>query len=221
MRRLTVAVFASALVLAGSALAAKPPGSGPSAVTIGAAPGAVVFGSSLSITGQVTGKKAGGARVDLQDQTGPNSFATVTSATADSTGHYTFKVAPAKNTVYRVIAHTAPAATSSNVAVTVLVKVTLGVSTTAPKAGSRDRFFGFVLPAYDGKLVQIQQKTATGWRTVGSATLQAATPVGGVARSKYSKRLKVGRTGTYRAFFNPADGQRLPNQSATKRLVVH
>jgi hypothetical protein len=181
----------------------------------------VVFGSAASITGQATGNKAAGANVDLQSQTGPNRFGTVASTTADSAGHYTFRVAPRQNTVYRVVAHTAPQATSSNIAVNVRVKVTLSVSTTTPRAGSRVGFFGFVLPAYNGKLVQIQRKTATGWSTITRASLVAATPVGGVARSKYSKRVRIRATGTYRVFFNPADGLRQPNTSASKRLRVH
>lgn len=221
MRRLMIAVCVSALTLVGSALAAKPPKSGSSAVTIAASPGTVVFGSTTSITGQATGNKAAGATVELQDQTGPNQFATVTSATADSTGHYAFKVGPTQNTVYRVLAHTAPAATSPLVAVKVRVKVSFGVSTATPKAGARVRFFGFVLPAYNGKLVQIQRRSATGWKTVARAGLTAATPLAGVARSKYSIRLVVRATGTYRVYFNPSDGLRQPNASASRRLSVH
>ena len=80
----------------------------------------------------------------------------------------------------------------------VLVKVTLGVSTTKPKAGSLVRFSGSVLPAYNGKLVQIQRKTPTGFKTVAQAKLAAATPVGSVARSKFSKRLRIKSNGTYR-----------------------
>src|SRR5207302_6260023 len=159
------------------------------------------------------GKRAGGAAVELQDQTGTSMFARVTTTTADATGHYTFKVTRDKSTVYRVVAKTAPQATSSNLAIKVKVKVTLGVSTTKPKAGSLVRFSGFVLPAYNGKLVQIQRKTSTGWKTVTRAKLAATTPVGTVARSKYSKRLKISKSGTYRVSFNPADGQREANAS--------
>jgi hypothetical protein len=221
MRRMIVAVFVSALALAGPALAAKPPKPASSAVTISASPRTVLFGSTTAITGQATGNKSAGATVELQEQKSAGQFATVMSATADSTGHYTFKVAPTQNTAYRVLAHTAPQATSPVTTVKVLVKVTLGVSTTTPKAGSKVRFFGFVLPAYNGKFVQIQRRTVSGWKTVARKALVAATPVAGVARSKYSLRLLIRASGTYRAYFNPSDGLRQPNASSLKHLRVH
>ena len=66
------------------------------------------------------------------------------------------------------------------------------------------RFSGFVLPAYNGKVVQIQRKTRTGFKTVAQTTLGAATPLGTVARSKFSKGLRIRKNGTYRVLFNPA-----------------
>ena len=222
MRRTMMVLVASALVLVQPALG-KPPGPGASSVTIAAAPNPIVFGSSSVITGQVTGKKAAGATVDLQSEPFPYKapFSTVTSSTADATGHYSFKVTPGLNTLYRVIAKTAPSATSANALVRVRVRLSLGVSTTHPVAGRLVRFSGFLFPAYNGRSVQIQRETATGWKTVAQAKLVAATPVNGVARSRYSKRLRIRRSGTYRAWFKPADGARLPNSSPTRRLRVH
>jgi hypothetical protein len=221
MRRVLLTGFIAALALVGPALAKAPTGSGSSMVTIAASPGSGVFGFSSTISGQATGKKAGGASVELQSRTATGAFAKVATATADATGHYSFKVTPTQNTTYRVLAHTAPAATSANVAVKVRVKVTLGVSTTKPKAGALVRFSGFVLPAYDGKVVQLQRKTRTGFKTVARAILAAATPLGSIARSKYSKRLKISKSGTYRVLFNPADGLREANTSPTKTIRVH
>jgi hypothetical protein len=222
MRRAMMVLAALVFVLVQPAVG-KPPGPTSSAVTIAAAPNPVVFGSSSLITGQVTGKKAAGATVDLQSEPFPYKagFSKVASATADATGRYSFKVAPGLNTLYRVIAKTAPSATSANALVHVRVSLSLGVSTTHPAAGQLVRFSGFLLPAYSGRSVQIQRKTATGWKTVAQTKLVAATPVNGVARSKYRKRVRIRRSGTYRAFFNPADGARLPNGSPTRRLTVH
>jgi len=217
-----IVLFASAFVLVQPALG-KPPGPGQSGATIAAAPNPIVFGSSSSITGQVTGKKAAGATVELQSEPFPYKapFATVGSTTADATGHYSFKVTPGLNTLYRVTAKTAPSTMSTNVLVKVRVRLSLRVSTTRPAAGQLVRFSGFVLPAYNGRSVQIQRKTATGWKTVAQAKLVATTPVGGVARSKYSKGVRIPRSGTYRAWFNPADGARLPKSGPTRRLTVH
>src|SRR5262249_40416577 len=106
-------------------------------------------------------------------------------------------------------------------AVNVKIKITQRLSTTKPKRGHRVRFSGLVIPAYSGKSAQIQRKTATGWKTVASAKLVATTPIGSVPRSKYSKRVKVRRSGTYRVTFDPADGLRLANNGRARKVTVH
>ena len=225
MKRAMAVGFVLALALVPPALARKPgsPGSSTSSATIAATPNPVLFGGLTTISGLVTGKKSGGAAVSLQSKpfpyTGP--FTRIAGTTADATGHYSFKVVPSLNTIYDVVAKLAPAATSPNLLVKVRVRVTLGVSTLKPAIGQLVRFQGFVLPAYNGQAAQIQRKTSTGWRTVARATLVAAAPVGTIARSKYTKRLRIRSSGTYRVRFAPADGSRLVNTSPTRRLTVH
>ena len=225
MKRAMAVGFVLALALVPPALARKPgsPGSSTSSATIAATPNPVLFGGLTTISGLVTGKKSGGAAVSLQSKpfpyTGP--FTRIAGTTADATGHYSFKVVPSLNTIYNVVAKLAPAATSPNLLVKVRVRVTLGVSTLKPAIGQLVRFQGFVLPAYNGQAAQIQRKTSTGWRTVARATLVAAAPVGTIARSKYTKRLRIRSSGTYRVRFAPADGSRLVNTSPTRRLTVH
>ena len=218
MRRLTGVLLVVAAVLAAPALGH--PVGGASSVTIAGSPTTIVFGSSTTISGQVTGKKAAGATVDLQGEPFPSqSFSTVSTTTADSTGHYSFKVSPGLNTIYRVMAKAAPTASSSNLPIKVRVKVSLGVSTSKPPVGKLVRFSGFVLPAYNGKNVLVQRKTAGGWKTIAQIRLAAATPAGPVARSKYSKRIRFRQSGSYRVFFNPADNARLANSSPAHRLT--
>lgn len=222
MRRLTITLISTALLLAPAAVG-KPTGKPTSSsATIAASRNPVVFGTSTTITGQVTGKKGAGATVELQGEPAPyKAFSTVATVTADSAGHYSFTVSPALNTIYRVMARTAPSAVSSNLLVRVKVKVTLHVSTTKPALGQLVRFSGFVLPAYNGKLVLIQRKTASGsWSTVTRAKLAAAPPLGTVARSKFSKRVRIRKGGAYRVWFNPADNLRLPNSSPTRTLTI-
>jgi hypothetical protein len=192
-------------------------------VTIAATPNPVVFGASTTIAGQVTGKHSGGVAVTLETKPFPytGGFTKAVTAKADATGHYSFKIVPSLNALYNVVAKASPTATSTNVLVKVRVKATLGVSSLKPATGQRVRFRGFVLPAYNGQAVQIQRKTASGWKTVARAKLVAAAPIGGVARSKYSKRLRISSSGTYRVQFKPADGSRLVNTSRTRRLTVH
>lgn len=220
MRRTIIVLAASAVVLVPAAMAKAPAGS---SVTIARAPNPVVFGSSSTISGQAVGNKAAGATVELQSEPFPYTapFATVGSTTADATGHYSFKVTPGLNTLYRVMAKTAPTATSANVLVQVRVKLSLRVSTTRPAAGQLVRFSGYLLPAYNGRLVQIQRKTATGWKTITQVRLAVATSVNGATRSQYSKRVRIFRSGYFRTRFNPADGARLANTSRVWKLLVH
>ena len=221
-----IAVSAAAMSV-GAATAKPPPTGGKSSATIAAKPNPVVYGSSASISGVVKGKHASGATVTLQSKpypyTAPYSKAGTTTATA--AGRYSFRVSPSLNTAYQVVANTAPQATSPKLIVKVRVRIRLQVSTTKPAAGQRVRFSGFVLPAYNGKSVLIQRFSATGWKTVTSATLVASTPVktvfGMTPRSMYSKRLRVLKNGTYRVYFKPHDGRLIANTSPLRKLTVH
>jgi hypothetical protein len=217
MKRALLAVFAcTAFLLIPSAVGAKPSTS----ASISVAPGTVTFGSATTITGVVTGKKAAGATVRLVASPFPyTTSSTVATTTASSTGHYSFTIKPGSSTRYHVRANVSPQATSTAVQVKVRVKVTIGVGTLTPKAGAKVRFFGSVRPAFNGKSVLIQRRTATGhWNTVAHATLVATTST---TRSKYSKRVKVGKSGTYRVRFVPPNGAYLANNSGTRHLTTH
>jgi hypothetical protein len=218
MKRLMIVFFASTIALVAPALGK--PGPAPTSVTIASSANPLVVGSATLISGQATGKKAAGASIDLQaEPAGSTSFSKVSTTTADSTGHYSFKVSPSVNTTYRVMAKTAPSATSSNLLVNVRVKVTIRLSTTKPAAGKLVRFSGFVLPAYVGKTVLIQRKTAKGWRTIAQAKLATATPLGSITRSKYTKRIRFRQSGLYRVWFSQVGNTNLPASSPTRRLT--
>lgn len=229
MRRIgTVTALTAPLLVAGLLGAgigtAKP--SATSSVTIVATPNPVVFGSSVTISGQASGKKNAGATVTLYAKPAPTytTATSVGSATTDATGHYSFKTAPRVHTIYYVTVHTAPQATSSQVLVKDKVRITLRVSTAAPAVGQRVRFSGFVLPAYNGRYVLIQRRTPSGWKTLARARLIAATSgitaLGATTRSRYNARLRIIKPGTYRVWFNPKDKLRLPH-GATRKLTVH
>ena len=219
MKRGVLAAVLGLLAFAVPALAAQPT----STATIAVSNSTVTIGSPVTITGQIAGKKASGATVTLQSLPAPYSgaYATVTNVTADSTGHYSFTVKPAISTDYRVLGKAAPTATSAVAKVNVRVAVSSHVSTSKPAKGAMVKFSGFVTPAYNGKEVSIQRKTASGWKTVARAKLAAAAASGGLTRSKYSRRVKVSKSGTYRVWFNPADGRLLANASTTHTLTVH
>lgn len=202
------------------------PGTGPqNAVTITSSLALLTYGRATTIAGQLSGPDNAGVQVTLEENPYPYTGgfkATTVTTTTSATGAYSLTVTPSVNTHYRVTAKTKPRVTSPETAVTVRVKVTLRLSDLTPAAGQRVRFSGTVTPAHDGKLARIQRRTSTGtWKTVASATLVAATPVNGVARSKFSKRLRINRTATYRVRVAPGDGDHIAGNSSRRRARVH
>ena len=195
------------------------------AVTIAAAPTTVTFGRPTTISGQVSGPNNAGQQVTLEQNPYPFTAGfsnTTVTAVTNATGGYTLTVNPSVNTRYRVTVKTSPPVTSPEVLVNVRPSISLKLSDSTPRFGQLVRFSGFVLPAHNGKVVQIQRRTATGgWRTVGRATLVATTPVNGVARSKYAKRIRVSRRGTYRTRLAPADGDHVTGYSARRTARPH
>jgi hypothetical protein len=194
------------------------------AVTISSRPGSVTFGRATTIAGQVSGAGNGGVKVTLEANPYPYTGGfkpTSLTVTATATGAYSLAVTPSVNTRYLVIAKTKPPVTSPQTAVAVRVRVTFRLSTLRPAIGHLVRFSGTVTPAHNGRVAQIQRRTTTGaWRTVASATLVAATPVNGIAISKFSKRLRISRNTTYRVRVNPKDGDHAAGTSATRTVRV-
>jgi hypothetical protein len=220
MKRAVLAATLAALAIAvPTALGAKQS----SSATIGVAPTTLTLGSSITVSGHVKGNKASGAAVTLQAKPfGFSSFTNVASTTANSGGNYSVHYFPTRNTLVRVVAKTAPTATSSSVFVGVRMRVGLSVGTTRPKAGQKVRFSGVVVPAFNGSVVQLQRRTSTGhWNTMAFATLFATTSNGFGARSEYFRRLRISRSGTWRVRFVPPIDGWLANDSRTRTLIVH
>jgi hypothetical protein len=197
-----------------------PPGG--NAVTIGATPASVVFGKPTTISGQVTGSKNSGVEVTLQEQPLPlvagAKFSDVATSTTDATGHYAFAVTPQRNTQYQVRAKTSPPATSPVLRVNVRIAVTFRLSDSTPKRGTRVRFFGVAKPAHDGAVVLIQRRASNGkFRTVAKTVLRISKTVG---QSRYSKRLRISRSGVYRVRV-PHDADHSAGTSRKRRVRVH
>jgi hypothetical protein len=193
-----------------------------SSISITASPKTVLFGFGTTVSGHVSGNKAPGAAVTLQAKPfGAKSYTNVQTKTATSGGNYSFTYFPSRNTSVRVVAKTAPTATSVGVFVSVQPFVGLRVGTTHPKKGQRVRFTGIVSPAFNGMLVWFQRRTVTGhWRTLAATTLFAATPGSHGPRSQYFRRLKINRSGTFRVVFRAPAGW-VSNNSRTRTLIVH
>jgi hypothetical protein len=218
MRRAGLVFLSLAAVALGTGTSSAKP-SPNSAVTIRVTPRTAVYGSRITVTGQATGKNSGGATVTLYAKPAPaySAAKAVASTTTSATGQYKFTTAPTENAIYFVKVHTAPQATSPQVKTNVKVSISLSLT-----GGAGHMFFiGFVLPSYTGKSVQIQRRTAHGWKKIASATLVPAssvpTAIGATTRSKYRKRLRL-KAGTYRAFFDPMDGLRIANHSPKRKI---
>lgn len=198
---------------------------GANSLTVAAAPSRVTFGRPTTISGQLTGTGNAGVEVTLQANPYPYTGGfkdTNVKGTTNPQGAYSLAVTPTLNTRYRVVAKTRPPVTSAEVTVSVRLRVSFRLSDRTPAVGQRVRFSGVVTPGHDGKVARIQRRTSTGaWRTVARATLVATTPVNGVARSRYAKRLGIRRSGTYRVRVTPGDGDHVLGTSVRRRARVH
>jgi hypothetical protein len=197
-----------------------PPGG--NAVTLTATPLSVLFGGATALTGQVTGDGNAGIEVTLQSRPTPAltgaPFVDTATATTDASGNYAFTQTPLANTEYQVEAKASPKVTSAIVAVKVRKAVSLRLSDSTPKRGSRVRFSGKVKPAHDGAVALIQRRAKTGkFRTVAKATLVASKTAG---QSTYRKRLRIRRSGTFRVRV-AADTDHARGTSRKHRIRVH
>jgi hypothetical protein len=221
MKKLSAALILL-VVCAGPAVAAKPPKppKGNSNLTIKSSAVSVTFGRTVTLSG--TSKNiASGTAVEVQENPYPYTGFKPTGKTAvvDPAGNWSIAgIAPQSNTQYRVAAKTSPPVQSAAVSVHVGLRVSFRVGDSTPKRGTRVRFFGTVAPAHDGKPVLIQRKTATGsWRTVSRTTLLD----NGTATSKYSKKLRIRRNGTYRVIAESLDQAIDNGTSRSRTLRVH
>jgi hypothetical protein len=97
------------------------------------------------------------------------------------------------------------------------MSVRLSLSDSTPKRGQAVRFFGTAAPAHDGKPVLSQKRTTTGYKTVARTVLLD----NGTATSKYSKKLTMRSSGTYRVVAQSLD-QAIDNGTSRSRAVrVH
>jgi hypothetical protein len=216
MKKLSAAL-ALVLVCAGPAVAAKPP-KGPKPnpnLTIKSSAAAVTFGKSITLSG-TTKNIPSGTTIDVQQNPYPYSGFKPTgkTATVDPAGNWSVAgIQPQVHTQYKVVAKTSPPTESAAVFVRVRLRVSFSVSDSTPKKGARVRFSGTVLPAHPGKPVLIQKKTSTGYKTVTTTKLSST--------SKYSKRLRIRRNGTYRVVVQSLDQDHDNGTSRSRTLRVH
>jgi hypothetical protein len=209
-----LAIVAGTLALATSVGAQKPPKAG--SVTLKSSAATVTFSQPVTLDGTVKGAKAGvTVTLERRPSTG-TAFVVAATATTSDKGRFSFAARPSVNSVYRATAATTPPATSPEVTTAVAPLVGLKVSDTTPHRGQRVRFRGTVRPPHDGMRVSIQRKRADGgWTTVRTPRLTDA----GSTFSRYSKRIRIRRSGTYRTVI-AAHADHAEGVSRERRLTV-
>lgn len=198
----------------------RPSPAAPGDLSISADPTTVIYGQSTAITGRLKKAPKSGVKVSLEQNPAPytGGWKLVGHAVTKNSGSYSFAVVDAlENTNYRVTTAQTPPITSNEQLVKVRIKVVLRLDDRTPRRGQRVRFSGTAAPEHDGRLVNIQRRTATGsWRTVKKTTTQDA----GDEHSQFSTRIRVRRDGTYRArVFHDSDHE--DGTSRPKSAAVH
>ena len=179
----------------------------------------MTFGRSVTLSG-TTKNIAAGTSIELQQNPYPYSGFKASGKTAviDPAGNWSIGgVMPSLHTQYRVVAKTSPPTSSGAAFVQVRLRVSFKVSDSTPARGQMVSFSGTAAPAHDGKPVLIQKKTSTGYKTVARTTLLD----NGTATSKYSKRLRIRRSATYRVIVQSLDQDHSDGTSRSRTLRVH
>ena|SRR5215210_6512469 len=148
------------LALSTAAASAKEPLS----VTLTAQPAVVTYGSSTTLSGAVSTKQVGVKVTVTAQPCGQSAAKTLTSLTTATQGTWTTATQPTVRTAYQAKAKNA---TSSLVTVQVRPRVTL-----AKAAAHRYRVRVFAAQSFAQRIALFQRRTASGWRTVKSVTLQ-------------------------------------------------
>jgi hypothetical protein len=191
--KLALALGATALAVTPMAAeAAKPPKVG-GTLTLTGTPNPVTYGSEVTLSGKLSGAKAGQAVTLRSDPFPFDAFKPVASPTTNGSGAYQATLRPQVNTRYQA---TQGARASAVVTVLVRPRVSLRLSDSSPKRGQRVAFSGRVCPQHDGSTLLIQRHTSAGYRTVRAATLR---DIPGSTCSRYTRTFRLYRDGRYHA----------------------
>jgi hypothetical protein len=215
MRRVTAATALAILALTPVvAMAKKPPKPGKGAtLTLAAQPSPAVYGHSTALGGRLNGSNKAGQSVSLRADPYPfGGLQSAGTAVTNQQGGYSFAQKPLVNTRFQ---SRLGGIRSPVVTVLVRMRVRLRLSDSTPRAGRRVRFFGRACPKHDGGLVKIQRRRGRRWRTVRRTRLRAAKRC-----SRYSRRLRVSRDGTFRVTVRP-DAAHATGISRRRHIDVH
>src|SRR3954451_18083551 len=145
MRKYVIACVLVALGAPATAALSAPAKAPKAALTLAANPSTIVSGHATTLSGQLTGGKPAGKKVDVQADFFPydGRFAKVATATTAANGTWSAAARPPINA--RLRAHQGKT-NSPVVTVLVRIRVSLRLSDRTPKAGRRVRFSGRAYP---------------------------------------------------------------------------
>jgi hypothetical protein len=191
----------------------------PLGLTLAANPNPVPFGGGTTLAGALSGTGAAGRSVILQQNPFPYTagFATLGNPQVTAAdGSFAFPLLSVPlNTQYRVLIPDRPQVVSPLLLVSVSVRVSTNVSATRVRTGGLVRFFGRVRPARVGSLVAIQKlNSKNNWVTVAGTITHRLNSTA----SRYAKRVRIRRGGTYRVFVSAADGNYVPSAGRSVRI---
>jgi hypothetical protein len=189
----------------------------PLGLSFAASPNPIRPGGRTTLFGTLSGTGNGDRRIQLQSNPFPytQGFQNVGDThLTNADGSFGFPLFPITvNTQYRVVLPNVPEVVSPIVTVGVRPKVTISAKRVKRLAhGAMFRLRGKVRPSRDGQTAAIQRLRKGVWVTVASTTLRSAS--GDV--SKYRKRFRVRRSGTYRISAGTNNGF---NDEAVSRAV--
>ncbi len=188
----------------------------PLGLTLTATPQRVRSGGSTTLSGNLSGSDAPGKEVRLQANPFPFSgFADVGNAqVVDANGNFAFPILDViYNTQFRVYVVDRPQIGSPIVDVNVPIQVRLKVGKRVRKG--KLRFRGRISPVNENAAVEIQRRFHGVWVTVA----RTHTTDSGAGSSFYRKKVRVRRSGRYRALVTP-DARYISNVSRTHRVKV-
>jgi hypothetical protein len=176
----------------------------PLGLTLAATPNPVQFGQPSVLGGNLSGTGNAERQIQLQSNPFPYTQGFVPASNVqltDAQGNFAFPLlAVASNTQYRVLIANRPEVVSPIVSLGVAPRIATYVSTTRVHTGRIVRFFGTVRPLKSGAFA-IQNRRGTRWVTVAGGLTHASGAV-----SRYAKRVRIRRGGSYRVFVTTTDG---------------
>jgi hypothetical protein len=193
----------------------------PLGVSLAATPNPIPFGLGTTLAGTLTGTGNAGQEVLLQSNPFPFTQGFKPAANRQVTnaqGGFAFPILTQPvTTQYRIVLPGKPGVVSPIVtaSVSVIVRTTLG--TTRVRRGGRLTFKGTLRPAVDGTPIAIQKRRGSRWVTVAGTVARHSNS----SQSKYSKKVRVPRGGTYRVYAGVANGSYVPNTGREVKVRTH